>query len=180
MINFPAGDEDIERVVEDTREALRDGAHEIDLVFPWRAYLRGEATLARDMIAAVAGLITKGRLLKVILETGSLAEDNVIAGASRLAIEAGAQFIKTSTGKTAISATPQAARIMLSAIRDSGRPVGFKASGGIRTLADAQTYLDIADEVMGPDWAGPATFRIGASGLLDALLETLKQGSSQA
>ena len=180
VINFPAGDEDIERVVEDTREALRDGAHEIDLVFPWRAYLRGEATLARDMIAAVAGLITKGRLLKVILETGSLAEDNVIAGASRLAIEAGAQFIKTSTGKTAISATPQAARIMLSAIRDSGRPVGFKASGGIRTLADAQTYLDIADEVMGPDWAGPATFRIGASGLLDALLETLKQGSSQA
>ena len=178
VINFPDGGEDIERAVADAREALRDGADEIDLVFPWRAYLRGDVKLARDMIAAVAAFIAKDRLLKVILETGSLGAQDVIAAASRLAIDAGAQFIKTSTGKTAVSATPEAAHAMLLAIRASGRPVGFKASGGIRTLADAQIYLDLADEIMGPDWAQPATFRFGASGLLDALLGVLKSGSA--
>jgi deoxyribose-phosphate aldolase len=179
VINFPAGDEDIERSVSDAREALRDGAHEIDLVLPWRAFLRNETALAHDMIAAVTAFMTNGRLLKVILETGCLAQDDMIARASRLAIDAGAHFIKTSTGKTPVSATPQAARIMLNAIRESGRAIGFKASGGIRTLTDAKTYLDLADEIMGPGWLTPATFRIGASGFLDALLEELKSGGQQ-
>ncbi len=177
VINFPAGEEDIERAVDDTRQALRDGADEIDLVMPWRALRRGDDALPRAMIEAVAGCLPARHHLKVIIESGELADPALIDAASRLAIEAGAHFIKTSTGKTAVSATPAAARVMLTAIRDSGKPVGFKASGGIRTLADAQIYLDLADEIMGPDWVSPDTFRFGASGLLDVLLGALNEGA---
>ena len=92
----------------------------------------------------------------------------------------GADFVKTSTGKTPVSATPEAAEIILEAIAVSGRPVGFKASGGIRTLADAATYLDLADTIMGAGWATPATFRFGASGLLDALQSALSASGSVA
>jgi deoxyribose-phosphate aldolase len=111
----------------------------------------------------------------VIIESGELSDPALIDAASRIAIEGGAHFIKTSTGKTPISATPAAARVMLTAIKEMGKPVGFKASGGVRTLADAQVYLDIADEIMGPDWVSPDTFRFGASGLLDALLAALSE-----
>ena len=176
VINFPAGGEDIERAVEDARQALRDGADEIDLVLPWRALKAGDEALPRAMVEAVAGCLPARARLKVIIESGELADPALIASASRIAIAAGAHFIKTSTGKTPVSATPEAARVMLTAIRDSGRPVGFKASGGIRTLADAQVYLGLADEIMGADWARPDTFRFGASGLLDALLAALRDG----
>jgi deoxyribose-phosphate aldolase len=173
VINFPAGGEDLERALDDAREALRDGANEIDLVLPYKALMRGEAKIAEDLVATVADGIPDGTLLKVILETGELAEPAMIERAARLAISAGAHFLKTSTGKTKVSATPEAATILLSAIRDSGKPVGFKASGGIRTLADARLYLELADSIMGPGWATPQTFRIGASGLLDALTAVL-------
>jgi deoxyribose-phosphate aldolase len=169
VVNFPLGEDDIERVVDDTQEALSDGATEIDLVLPYRSLLAGKPDPARCMIAAIRPVVDGGRRLKVILETGSL-DQATIAAASRLAIEGGADFIKTSTGKSAISATPEAATIMLEAIKASGRPVGLKVSGGVRTLADARLYLELADSVMGPDWAEPATFRIGASGLYDALV----------
>jgi deoxyribose-phosphate aldolase len=97
---------------------------------------------------------------------------------SRLAIAAGADFLKTSTGKIAVSATPEASRAMLEAIRDSGRPVGFKAAGGIRTLADATLYLALAETVMGPGWATPETFRIGASSLHAALVAAIDGAGS--
>lgn len=176
VVNFPAGDEDVERVVTDTQNALRDGADEIDLVLPWRAFLDGRREAARGMVEAVAECLPTDSLLKVILETGELREARLIAQASRLAIEAGAQFLKTSTGKTPVSATPEAARVMLECIRESGRPVGFKASGGLRRPADAALYLALADEIMGPDWAQPHTFRFGASSLLDPLLAALSHG----
>jgi deoxyribose-phosphate aldolase len=105
----------------------------------------------------------------VIIETGELPDRAAIDRATHFAIANGADFVKTSTGKTRVSATPEAAEIVLEAIEVAGRPVGFKASGGIRTVADAANYLDLADRVMGPRWATPATFRFGASGLLDAL-----------
>jgi deoxyribose-phosphate aldolase len=177
VINFPAGGEDIERVVEDIDEALRDGAHEIDLVAPWRALRRGDDKLFLDMISAARDHIPEGRLLKVIIESGELWSDDLIARASDLAISAEAHFIKTSTGKTAVSATPAAARVMLERIKASGRPVGFKASGGVRTLEDAASYLGIARDIMGAQWATPDTFRFGASGLLDALQNTLAMGA---
>ncbi len=173
VINFPAGGENVDRAVDDTREALGDGADEIDLVMPYRALMRGDENIVREMIEAVAAETAEEKILKVILETGALGTPALIEGASDIAIAAGANFIKTSTGKIAVSATPEAARIMIGAITRSKKPVGFKAAGGIRTLADAKTYLAIADEIMGPDWAKPETFRFGASGLLDALLTEL-------
>jgi deoxyribose-phosphate aldolase len=122
------------------------------------------------MVAAVRDIVDGGRRLKVILETGELRDEASIAGASRLAIEAGADFLKTSTGKSPVSATPEAAEAMLGVIKQAGRAVGLKASGGIRTLDEARLYLEIADRIMGPGWAKPATFRIGASGLYDELV----------
>lgn len=173
VVNFPRGGEDVVAACAQTRATLADGADEIDLVLPWRALLAGHEDIAREMVRAVAQQLTPGAQLKVIIESGELPDAETIARASRIAIEEGADFIKTSTGKTEISATPEAARIMLGAIRDSGRRVGFKASGGLRTLEQARAYLAIADEVMGADFATPAHFRFGASSLLDPLLAAL-------
>ncbi|RYE82449.1 MAG: deoxyribose-phosphate aldolase [Hyphomicrobiales bacterium] len=172
VINFPAGGEDVDRAVDDTAEALRDGAHEIDLVLPYGALLRGDAETARLMVEAVREACPKSGL-KVILETGELRTADAIAAASRLSLAAGADFIKTSTGKTGTSATPPAARTMLEAIKAAGKPVGLKPSGGLRTLADARIYLDLADEIMGPDWATAKTFRFGASGLYGVLADII-------
>ena len=180
VINFPKGGDNIDRAVFDAREALRDGADEIDLVMPYRAFLAGHATVASDMIVAVGETLPQGALLKVILETGALGDDSHIARAAALALQAGAHFIKTSTGKIPVSATPQAARIMLEAIRAAGGNAGFKAAGGIRTLDDAALYLGLADTIMGAGWADARHFRIGASGLLDVLLATLDGGTVEA
>lgn len=173
VINFPAGGEDVDRAVADTRAALADGADEIDLVLPYRALIEGRPASARGMVEAVRAACGTA-CLKVILETGMLETSDLIDGASRLALAAGADMIKTSTGKTAVSATPEAADIMLHALRDAGGTHGLKVSGGIRTVADAALYLALADRIMGPDWATPETFRIGASGLHAALLAALE------
>lgn len=177
VINFPAGGEDVERAVADAAEALGDGAGEIDLVMPYRAFLRGEAGLALDMIAAVREVCDRGRLLKVILETGLMPGIGAVAQASLLALGAGADFLKTSTGKSPVSATPEAAEAMLLAIRDHGRPAGLKVSGGLRTVADAGRYLALADRVMGPGWVRPDTLRLGASSLHGRLAAALGDGA---
>jgi deoxyribose-phosphate aldolase len=174
VVNFPAGGEDVGRVTDDVQEALSDGANEIDLVLPYNALRRGDLAAATEMVEAVRDMVDQGRLLKVILETGELKDPALIETASRLAIDAGADFIKTSTGKTPVSATPEAAEIMLNAIKGAGRPVGLKPSGGIRTVADAKIYLDLADRIMGAGWATPATFRIGASSVYGALIAALE------
>jgi deoxyribose-phosphate aldolase len=180
VANFPAGGEDVERVIGGITGALDDGAHEIDLVMPYRALLRGEAGVARDMIAGVRDIVGHERRLKVILETGALGGAAAIEAASRLAIDSGADFLKTSTGKTAVSATPEAAEAVLQVIAAADRPVGFKASGGLKTLADARLYLDLADRIMGPGWATPATFRFGASGLYDVLAAAIPGAAGDA
>jgi deoxyribose-phosphate aldolase len=174
VVNFPRGDRDIEKVVEDAEEALGDGADEIDCVMPYQAYLRGETVLVADLIAGVREVVDGGRTLKIILETGALEGPEKIEAAARLAIEAGADFIKTSTGKSRVAATPAAAEAILGAIRSSGKPVGLKVSGGIRTPDAAATYFDLADRVMGPSWASPKTFRIGASALYESLIATIE------
>ena len=119
-------------------------------------------------------------LLKVILETGEIGYLPQVRDASRLAIAAGADFIKTSTGKVAVNATPEAARVMLGVIATDNHDIGFKPAGGIRTVADAAAYLALADHIVGPDWADPRHFRFGASGLLDAILAVLDGGTDQA
>ncbi len=179
VVNFPAGGEDVARVCDDVGEALADGAQEIDLVLPYNAVRRGDLAVAAEMVEAVREKVDQGRLLKVILETGELVEPALIERASHLAIAAGADFIKTSTGKTPVSATPEAAEIMLRAIKSSGRSVGLKPSGGIRTLSDARIYLELADRIMGQGWATPGTFRIGASSVYDALIDTIEGRSGK-
>ena len=173
VINFPAGGEDLERVLEDMGEALEDGADEIDLVLPYKAVMRGDTLLAQEMVREAKAVVGPQRLLKVILETGAMPDMAAVAAASRLAIAAGADFLKTSTGKLPVSATPEAARVMLGEIAKADRPVGFKAAGGIRTLADAALYLRLAEETMGQGWATRHTFRIGASSLHAALVSAM-------
>ena len=180
VINFPKGGEDIDRAVTDAREALKDGADEIDLVMPYHAFLAGNEAVVKDMIEAVGETLPAGALLKVILETGALEQQRLIARAAALALAAGAHFIKTSTGKIAISATPAAAQTMLEAIKAAGGHAGFKAAGGIRSLEDAALYIGLADTVLGAGWADARHFRLGASGLLDALLAALDGGEATA
>ncbi len=170
VINFPEGGEDAARAADDAAEAFRDGAGEIDLVLPYRALLRGEEAVARECVEAVRETCPDA-LLKVILETGELRSPAAIRTAADLALAAGADFLKTSTGKSPVSATPEAARILLDAVRASGRPAGVKISGGLRSVADAATYLALADRAMGPAWARPATFRLGASSLFGVLMQ---------
>lgn len=169
VVNFPQGGTDIAAVVNEAEQCLRAGAHEIDCVLPYRAFSQGDIETSSRLIDEVHRRVVGRGHLKVILETGELNDEKLITAAARLAIDNGADFIKTSTGKTPVSATPLAARLMLQVIAAADRPVGCKPSGGIRTLEEAQVYLDLADEIMGPDWVSPATFRFGASGLLDAV-----------
>lgn len=174
VVNFPHGGTDVADVVATTIATLDAGADEIDLVLPYQSMITGDEAQVLSMLQAVREVVHAPAHLKVILETGELSDQRIIRRASELAIKAGSDFIKTSTGKTKVSATPEAVTTMLQVIRDSRRPVGLKPSGGIRTVADAQQYLDLADAIMGPLWATPDTFRFGASGLLDAVEAELR------
>lgn len=181
VVNFPSGDGVIEQVAVEAEAALRDGADELDLVLPYRAFLNGDEHQADRMVRTISGLVNGVGLLKVIIETGELGSDDAIHRASELAIDAGADFIKTSTGKVPVNATPEAAKVMLDVIAGYNKStIGFKAAGGVKTTEDASTYLDLADQIMGPDWAGHRTFRFGASGVLDDLLAAIDGGSAQA
>jgi len=173
VANFPAGGDDIPAAVSETQDIVNQGADEVDLVMPYARWLAGDTSVARDMIAACKAVCGERVLLKVILETGRFEGSPQIYDASLDAIEAGADFIKTSTGKVEVAATLEAADAMLLAIRDSDAEVGFKAAGGIRDTATAGDYLALADHIMGANWADAQHFRFGASGLLDDLLAAL-------
>lgn len=170
VVNFPTGGERVFSVVGQVERALADGATEIDLVLPYRAFAAGNEAYAQNMLDAVRAATAGRARLKVILETGELADPGLITAAAELAVGAGADFIKTSTGKSPVSATPEAVSAMLAVIADAGRPVGLKPSGGISTADDAERYIDLADGVMGAGWSAPTTFRFGASSLLTSLL----------
>lgn len=172
VTNFPHGEADVERAAAETRAAIAAGADEVDVVFPYRALMAGDAEVGRELVEACKRECGDA-VLKVILETGELKEAGLIDRAGMLAIDGGADFLKTSTGKVAVNATLDAAKILLTAIKASGRDVGFKAAGGVRTAEDAAAYLQLAERVMGAEWITPAHFRFGASGLLGSLLETL-------
>ena len=174
VANFPEGDLDADRAVRETEAAVQDGALEVDVVLPWRAFLEGDRAGALAVVEATRKACPV--LLKVILESGRLHEPATIGAAAHDSLAAGADFVKTSTGKLAPAATLPAAGVMLEAVRDHGSG-GFKASGGIRTTEQAAEYLELADALLGPEWASPATFRIGASSLVDDLLERLDLGS---
>ena len=179
VVNFPTGDERPLAVRVVTERAINDGADEIDVVLPYRAWLAGDTDWAAEVLDGVRDAAGE-HTMKVILETGELPDSTAIENASRFAIDHGADFIKTSTGKSPVSATLDAARAMLGVIKEAERQVGLKPSGGIRTFPDAMAYLDLAAEVMGSDWAQVETFRFGASGLLDALVAVASGDDSAA
>lgn len=172
--NFPEGASSLESVLVEIGRALEDGAQEIDVVFPYHRYLAGEQQYASSFVAAckaACGDVT----LKVILETGVLLDSSIIADASLTALTAGADFIKTSTGKVPEGATLEAAATMLLVLHHAApqlkRPVGIKISGGVRDVAQAAQYIELADNIMGREWVTPATFRIGASKLIDEIMK---------
>jgi len=173
VCNFPAGIAPLAEVVEEVRKTLAEGADEIDLVYPWRKLKAGEATAAVELIRTCKTLCGPYHRLKVILETGELADPQLIRMACREAIAGGADFLKTSTGKVAVNATPEAVRVMLETIEEEGGKVGLKVSGGLRTLADAQLYRALVEERFGAGWITPEHLRFGASSLLDDLLREL-------
>jgi deoxyribose-phosphate aldolase len=171
---FPSGRSSLEVKLADTRSAIAAGADEVDMVIDRGAFLAGDYQLVFDEITAVRDACGDAAHLKVILETGELATLDNVRRASWLAMLAGADFIKTSTGKVTPAATLPVTLVMLEAVRDfrdsHGRQVGVKAAGGIRTAKDAIKYLVLVNETAGDDWLDPRAFRIGASSLLNDLL----------
>ncbi|BDA82639.1 deoxyribose-phosphate aldolase [Aureimonas sp. SA4125] len=168
VVNFPQGSDDPARTARDAAAALAGGADEIDMVIDYRRLADDPAYVERQVRAVKVAV--GPAVLKAILETGELQQADLIAEASRAALAGGADFLKTSTGKTARHASLDAARIMLEAIEAGGGSAGFKASGGIKTFEDALAYHDLAEEICGAGWATPNRFRIGASGVLADLL----------
>lgn len=170
VANFPDGSLDTQRVTREVGEIVQAGAQEVDVVLPWRALLCGDERGCAAVLAA-ARRASQGLVLKVILESGELGEPAHVQRAGALALQGGADFLKTSTGKTRQGASPQAARLMLALLaeqaRAGARPGGFKASGGVRTVADAALYMGLVAQALGEAALTPRRFRIGASGLLE-------------
>jgi deoxyribose-phosphate aldolase len=183
---FPSGMSSRDTKLRDTRFAVSEGADEIDMVISRGKFLSGEYAFVFDEIAAVKDACSKAHL-KVILETGELMTLDNVRYASDLAIQAGADFIKTSTGKVQPAATMPVTLVMLEAIRDhyyaTGKKVGMKPAGGISTSKLAIQYLVMLHETLGNDWMTPDLFRFGASSLAnDLLMQIVKQmeGSYQS
>jgi deoxyribose-phosphate aldolase len=176
VANFPSGATGEARTAAEIERAIAAGANEIDVVLPYGALLAGDRQTAEHLLRVGREACGDRALLKVILETGRLASPEAIRAASELAIEAEADFLKTSTGKTQPGATLEAARIMIEAIaaaRTRGPAPGFKASGGVRTLDQAGAYLGLFEEILGAGSATAANFRIGASSLMTEVLAAL-------
>src|SRR5215472_1012970 len=170
---FPSGQYPLRTKLEEVRRAVADGADEIDMVIDRNAFLAGDHAKVFDDIAAVK-TATGPAHLKVILETGELVTYDNVRLASRLAMEAGADFIKTSTGKVQPAATMPVTLVMLEAIRDyffeTGIRIGMKPAGGIRNAKQSLAYLVMLKETLGDDWLTPDLFRSGASTLLNDVL----------
>ena len=185
---FPASQSYLEVKSLECRLAVENGADEIDIVLPLNAFLAGDYAATVDEIKALRLVVDaagaqEGRkiVLKVILETGLLVSAANIAAAAFLAMEAGADFIKTSTGKVEVNATPMAAFVMCEAIKaffeKTGRKVGFKAAGGISSAKDALCYYSIVSSVLGPEWLCKDLFRFGVSRLGNSLMGAIEQNT---
>jgi deoxyribose-phosphate aldolase len=180
VTNFPSGGSDIDIATAETRAAVSYGADEVDVVFPYRALMAGDADVGRRLVEASREECGEEVLLKVIIESGELHSADLIRRASEIGIDAGADFIKTSTGKVPVNATLDAARIMLEVIAARNPSVGFKAAGGVKDAATARAYLDLAAGILGADWVSAKHFRFGASSLLTNLLAELGMADQPA
>lgn len=173
VVNFPGGDESLEKITETIKQAILDGATEIDAVIPQNS--KNNINIS-DFVSHCKKLCVDKALLKIILETGNKSPEE-IAKISEIAIHSGADFLKTSTGKINTGATPEAAKIMLEAINKfsqthptQSHSIGFKASGGVRTLEQAEIYIHLTKTILGNHAFSPERFRIGASSLLEDIL----------
>lgn len=173
VTNFPHGNDDIDIAVAETKAAVAYGADEVDVVFPYRALMEGDETTGFELVKACKAACGREAILKVIIESGELKSPELIKRASELAIDAGADFIKTSTGKVPVNATLEAAKIMLTVIAEKNTNVGFKPAGGVKNDQDAAEYLSLAASILGNDWVTNQSFRFGASSLLPNLLTAL-------
>ncbi len=175
---FPHGQAPLSVKLQEVQYALDEGADEIDMVISRGALLEGDYDRVRDEVAAIKQLCL-GRTLKTILETGELPTPDHVAKAAQLAIEGGADFIKTSTGKISVNATPEAAEVMLQVIKkhfqETGKWVGFKAAGGISTPDEVLKYVQLAEQIVGEKQITNQFFRIGASRLTERLFAFLTQ-----
>jgi deoxyribose-phosphate aldolase len=176
--SFPAGQSPLDVKLADVRRAVELGAEEIDMVIDRGAMLSGDYARVFDEIAATKDACG-GAHLKVILETGELGSYDVVRKASEIGMAAGADFIKTSTGKVQPAATPPVTLVMLEAIRDhyqaTGRRIGMKPAGGVRTAKQSLHYLVLVKETLGDAWLTPDLFRFGASALLNDVLMQLEK-----
>lgn len=174
---FPTSQTFLEVKMLEAAMAVEQGADEIDTVINLGEIMAGEYDVAGSEIALLRGEIGDGVSLKVILESGLLKNVGEVYKASVTAMRAGADFIKTSTGKSPVGATPEAAVCMCLAIKDfykkTGTKVGFKASGGIRSAEEAATYYTIVENILGEEWLNPLLFRIGAAALANELLAAI-------
>jgi len=171
VANFPDGALDATRAVREAQAIIDAGGDEVDLVLPYRAFIAGQRSACAALVADVRRA-TPGRTLKLIIESGELQDVSLIRAACELGLDEGVDFLKTSTGKSPQSATPDAARVMLEAIsahaqaHARGAHVGFKASGGVRRVEDAAVYIALTRQQLGSAALTPARLRFGASGLL--------------
>ncbi len=190
VANFPAGDDDVmlgpgsvvdqgrgaSRVAAEAAAMVDAGAEEVDVVVPWRRLAAGDDAPVTQVVAAVRAEVGSEIVVKAILETGELVDEQLIVRAGHLALDGGADFLKTSTGKTARSATHDAVRTLAHVVVEREPDVGLrgvKISGGVATTDQAVAYLDIMDAAIGADRVSPATVRFGASRLLSAVLADL-------
>lgn len=180
VANFPDGALDLQRALADVTEIAQAGGDEVDVVLPYRALMAGQTTEVAEFLSELR-FASRPLTLKVIIESGVLATAERIAQATRMALAAGADFVKTSTGKTPTGATPEAAAAMLKEIKASGLPAaGFKASGGVRSVADAAGYIAQAEAALGAGALNPQRLRFGASGLLTDIESVLSGADSVA
>ena len=180
VTNFPHGNSDIDIAVAETKAAVAYGADEVDVVFPYQSLMSGDSETGAKLVSACKEACGDNVLLKVIIESGELKTPALIKQASEIAIDAGADFIKTSTGKVPVNATPEAAEIMLNVIKEKNTNVGFKPAGGVRNSDDAQVYITLVDEILGREWLNASHFRFGASSLLTNLLVELGHANQAA
>jgi len=175
--SFPSSQTFLENKIDECKRVIDKGADEIDIVVSLGEFLAGNYQVVKDEIHSIKETIGCTHL-KVILETGVINDPGLIYTASITAMEAGADFIKTSTGKASVSATPEAAWVMCNAIKDyfdlTKREVGFKPAGGISTKNDALPYYFIVEHILGREWLVPDLFRIGASRLANDLLNAIE------
>lgn len=180
VANFHDGALDVQRALADIAAIAQAGGDEVDVVLPHRALLADQSTEVAEFLSEVR-FASRPLTLKVIIESGELGTTERIAQATRMALAAGADFVKTSTGKTQVGATPAAAAVMLKEIAASGLPAaGFKASGGVRSVADAAGYIAQAEAALGAGALNPQRLRFGASGLLTDIESVLSGADSVA